>query len=143
MISLCLTKVEDVENGKVVMSKTENWGACPTRSKDHVLSHGSDVLEKEFLLGKIQHLSEKRPTDIFAFHVSPKELNVYWYSKGRKVESLKDGNYTVYKSDKEALYRNMPTSIKVFDVENLPNPFFTLDEMLEHLPDVVNLALKS
>ena len=97
---------------------------------------------KEFIKKTIINLKEKHKDSLFAIHSSDKELNLYYYKKGKDVVSLRDGNYTQYKSHSDSSYRCMNYDLKVKDGK-YSNRFFTINEVIDRFSEEIDRVLKS
>ena len=103
IIELDLTKVHDVKNGRVIMTKNHNWGACPSRDRSKVISNAEEAgIYFDMKFGKYLAFMKEHNLNVdnnlyYVFYCdSRSSVMVYNYVKVRSVDSLRDGKYDEY-----------------------------------------------
>lgn len=103
-----------------------HWGACPSRDRSRVVTELSEL--RPFFDSEIERKSLEGK---FIYLVEPNRILIKRYKFSHNVESLKDGNYSVYRGDYASVHLpdNKLTSNTAFDIEGA---YSILEKKVEH-----------
>jgi hypothetical protein len=94
IIELDKTSVYDVIDGRVTMENNNNWGACPTRSRNQVVSTEAEA--EVFFNKKIQSFKKRElfnEEDVYLVKddTGRNSVSLFRYRKQKSTTSLREG----------------------------------------------------
>ena len=138
------TKLEDAITDRfgthIRMANDNNWGACPTRSRDQVVTNRQEL---DALLDKSEGYKHHKQGNIdnpkknvykASFSVSRQEVTIQRFQFNQNITSLKEGSYSEYIC-KGSLGT---TTLKVYNEELPSNFFYTMEEAVKEVGEIVN-----